>query len=296
MSSICCLECGDDFEDISTNVLYRHCLCLRFFFHQLFTGYGALFQRIEGLPVSSPTQATTSSSTVGFPLSTTNDENQTTTRPLPYDSDHRFPRLQRGLYGALFQRIEGLPVSSPAQATTSSSTVGFPLSTTNDENQTTTRPLPYDSDHRFPRLQRGLVSRREKSVTHFLDDSQSVSELTNRRSGVDLTDQDSKIGNIESLDKSLKVKALEGLLYEQTSDNEDVCPTCLEEYTLENPKIVTKCSHHFHLGCIYEWMERSDTCPMCGKSQVKTTSRPDVTTVSGKYFCLSPNAATKSGF
>nr|GEX73845.1 E3 ubiquitin-protein ligase At3g02290-like [Tanacetum cinerariifolium] len=168
-------------------------------------------------------------------------------------------------YGALFQRIEGLPVSSPTQATTSSSTVDFPLSTTNDENQTTTRPLPYDSDHRFPRLQRGLVSRREKSVTHFLDDSQSVSELTNRRSGVDLTDQDSKIGNIESLDKSLKVKALEGLLYEQTSDDEDVCPTCLEEYTLENPKIVTKCSHHFHLGCIYEWMERSDTCPMCGK-------------------------------
>ncbi|GKB36398.1 RNA-directed DNA polymerase, eukaryota [Tanacetum coccineum] len=169
------------------------------------------------------------------------------------------------LYGALFQRNEGLPVSSPTQATTSSSTVGFPLSTTNDENQTTTRPLPYDSDHRFPRLQRGLVSRREKSVTHFLDDSQSVSELTNRRSGVDLSVQDSKIGNLESLDKSLKVNALEGLLYEQTSDNEDVCPTCLEEYTLENPKIVTKCSHHFHLGCIYEWMERSDTCPMCGK-------------------------------
>ncbi|KAL6507383.1 hypothetical protein OROMI_000562 [Orobanche minor] len=25
------------------------------------------------------------------------------------------------------------------------------------------------------------------------------------------------------------------------------------------------CSHHFHLGCIYEWMERSDDCPVCGK-------------------------------
>ncbi|PWA80228.1 zinc finger, RING-type, Zinc finger, RING/FYVE/PHD-type [Artemisia annua] len=202
MSSICCWECGDDFE---TNSLYRHCLCLRFFFHQLFTGYGALFQRIEGLPVSSPTQ------------------------------------------------------------TTASSTVGFPLSATNDENQTTTRPLPYDSDQRFPRLQRGLVFRREKSMTHFQDDSQSVTELTKRRSGIDSTDQDSKSGNLESLDKSLKVKAWEGLLYEQTSDDEDVCPTCLDEYTLENPKIVTKCSHHFHLGCIYEWMERSDTCPMCGK-------------------------------
>lgn len=37
------------------------------------------------------------------------------------------------------------------------------------------------------------------------------------------------------------------------------------EYTLENPKITAKCSHHFHLGCIYEWMERSESCPICGK-------------------------------
>jgi hypothetical protein len=28
---------------------------------------------------------------------------------------------------------------------------------------------------------------------------------------------------------------------------------------------MTKCSHHFHLGCIYEWMERSESCPVCGK-------------------------------
>ncbi|KAL8200919.1 hypothetical protein R6Q57_012258 [Mikania cordata] len=41
------------------------------------------------------------------------------------------------------------------------------------------------------------------------------------------------------------------------------CPTCLEEYDEENPKIITKCEHHFHLSCILEWMERSDTCPVC---------------------------------
>jgi len=39
----------------------------------------------------------------------------------------------------------------------------------------------------------------------------------------------------------------------------------LAEYTEENPKIVTKCYHHYHLGCIYEWMERSENCPVCGK-------------------------------
>ncbi|XP_073106101.1 probable E3 ubiquitin-protein ligase RHB1A isoform X2 [Elaeis guineensis] len=47
------------------------------------------------------------------------------------------------------------------------------------------------------------------------------------------------------------------------TDEEDVCPTCLEEYDAENPRILTKCEHHFHLSCILEWMERSNTCPIC---------------------------------
>ncbi|KAL9664375.1 hypothetical protein QQ045_019775 [Rhodiola kirilowii] len=50
-----------------------------------------------------------------------------------------------------------------------------------------------------------------------------------------------------------------------TSDDEDVCPTCLEEYTEENPKITTRCDHHFHLPCIFEWMQRSNSCPVCDK-------------------------------
>ncbi|CAI5977666.1 unnamed protein product [Closterium sp. NIES-65] len=47
--------------------------------------------------------------------------------------------------------------------------------------------------------------------------------------------------------------------------DEDCCPTCLEGYTEENPRITTECAHHFHLGCIYEWMERSNLCPVCSK-------------------------------
>nr|POF12409.1 e3 ubiquitin-protein ligase [Quercus suber] len=55
-----------------------------------------------------------------------------------------------------------------------------------------------------------------------------------------------------------------GYIYDHAlQEEEDVCPTCLEEYTPENPKIVTHCSHHYHLSCIYEWMERSETCPVC---------------------------------
>ncbi|ERN11476.1 E3 ubiquitin-protein ligase At3g02290 [Amborella trichopoda] len=46
-------------------------------------------------------------------------------------------------------------------------------------------------------------------------------------------------------------------------EDEDCCPTCLEGYNADNPKIMTKCKHHYHLSCIYEWMERSNTCPLC---------------------------------
>ncbi|KAL7083213.1 hypothetical protein ACP275_14G147800 [Erythranthe tilingii] len=69
------------------------------------------------------------------------------------------------------------------------------------------------------------------------------------------------------LDSPKKVQLIELMksksLTVSVTDEEDVCPTCLEEYDSENPKITTKCNHHFHLSCILEWMERSDTCPIC---------------------------------
>ncbi|XP_039022812.1 probable E3 ubiquitin-protein ligase RHB1A isoform X2 [Hibiscus syriacus] len=53
-----------------------------------------------------------------------------------------------------------------------------------------------------------------------------------------------------------------------STKEDDCCPICLEEYEAENPKIITKCEHHFHLACILEWMERSETCPVCDKEMV----------------------------
>ncbi len=48
-------------------------------------------------------------------------------------------------------------------------------------------------------------------------------------------------------------------------EEEDICPTCLEPYTAENPEISTECSHSFHLQCILEWQTRSGStfCPIC---------------------------------
>ena len=54
-------------------------------------------------------------------------------------------------------------------------------------------------------------------------------------------------------------------IYKLVDDDEDVCPTCLEEYTADNPRIRSECGHEFHLACIYEWLERSLYCPICAK-------------------------------
>lgn len=143
--------------------------------------------------------------------------------------------------------------------------------------QSVSRPLPFDADQRYSRTQRdGLVSRREKSMTHFQEGSlplmrdmgSSSVELLGSGKTSSLVEllEDDKHGPAESSGNLQLLQVSPGVLYVQPStEEEDVCPTCLEEYTEENPKITAQCSHHFHLGCIYEWMERSDNCPVCGK-------------------------------
>ncbi|XP_022726956.1 E3 ubiquitin-protein ligase At3g02290-like isoform X2 [Durio zibethinus] len=219
MGAFCCCPCGDDYEEYAypSNSIYRHCICLRFFFYQLFTGYGALFHRLEGRPVSS--------------------------------------------------QIQGASLSSMEIVTTT------PNISANETHVTMSRPVPYDTEQRYSRLQRdGLVSRRDKSVTHFQEETQplrrSISSsgveslgIGRKRYGVE-SEEDSKIVNPESSERTLALKVAYGSNYLQSSsEDEDVCPTCLDE----NPKITARCSHHFHLGCIYEWLERSESCPICGK-------------------------------
>lgn len=64
---------------------------------------------------------------------------------------------------------------------------------------------------------------------------------------------------------SAKGKNLSGLSLAASEEGE-TCSTCLEPYTQDNPAIWTKCNHHFHLACIYEWMERKQTCPICERA------------------------------
>lgn len=154
---------------------------------------------------------------------------------------------------SVFRRGEGHSVASSVAGSTESLA---------DMYRSPPRPLPYDADPRYVRLQRdGLVSRRDKASSH---DSEPLTDKWN-------DDQDAS-DHLWSKSSSLRLSSAAaattlGNVY-TSPEEEDVCPTCLEEYSPENPKITTKCAHHFHLGCIYEWMERSDSCPVCGKVMV----------------------------
>ena len=48
-------------------------------------------------------------------------------------------------------------------------------------------------------------------------------------------------------------------------DDDDACPVCLEGYTADNPRILTRCNHDFHLQCAMAWSERSQRCPVCDR-------------------------------
>ena len=56
-------------------------------------------------------------------------------------------------------------------------------------------------------------------------------------------------------------------VYDLVGDDEEVCPTCLENYSADNPRIVSTCGHSFHLQCIVAWETRSGSkyCPICAK-------------------------------
>ncbi|XP_072958074.1 E3 ubiquitin-protein ligase At3g02290-like [Typha angustifolia] len=123
------------------------------------------------------------------------------------------------------------------------------------------RPLPFDD----PRFSHGHhhcddIPRPDKSSPHF----QAVSVLRNKNDAFIEPTGMTKKSNGSSLKHE---SVVEGSRESDTSssEEEDACPICLEEYLPENPRIILQCNHHFHLGCIYEWMERSEACPICGK-------------------------------
>ncbi|XP_061366862.1 E3 ubiquitin-protein ligase At3g02290-like isoform X2 [Gastrolobium bilobum] len=183
------------------------------------------------------------------------------------------------VYASIFRRGEVHSIPSSIQGPASMGSAASLDNSLSDMYRSPPRPLPYDAEPRYFRSPRdGLVSRREKGSSHSNEETEPLRsdvdvDPESLNSGDKWNESSCEDGSKEYRSKSsLRLPSSKyatgvGLIY-SSSEEEDICPTCLEEYTKENPKIMTKCSHHFHLGCIYEWMERSDNCPVCGKVMV----------------------------
>ncbi|XP_024541154.1 E3 ubiquitin-protein ligase At3g02290 [Selaginella moellendorffii] len=185
-------------------------------------------------------------------------------------------------YASMFERIgPGLPSTHQSPPSASGLVVSTPRSSDSlDTFRAPPRPLPYDVDARYVRLPRdGLVSRRDKiGMSHYSSESggggggEALALLPRQSSDSAAAAEHAE--DSDSIDKQqLQQQHSSKLLTKSESmlsliDDEDACPTCLDVYTPENPKINTECGHHYHLACILEWMERSKHCPVCDKEMV----------------------------
>ncbi|KAK4268815.1 hypothetical protein QN277_022051 [Acacia crassicarpa] len=129
---------------------------------------------------------------------------------------------------------------------------------TPDTYQPPPAPLPYD-------VVFGPISTDSESGRKTVSGSSFETLITSE----DLEELDCKAqANSDLLSPKKKELSKANECHLLMTEEEEACPICLEEYEVENPKTLTKCEHHFHLSCILEWMERSDTCPICDQEMI----------------------------
>ncbi|KAK9143804.1 hypothetical protein Syun_013204 [Stephania yunnanensis] len=139
-------------------------------------------------------------------------------------------------------------------------------------------PMPYDADMGRPQTpqQRSLESGSKKNEAVDQTNSESNEEtVTGSALETLATCEGAKEVDCKNHQDTVLLSSKESEIESSklsepiaSAKEEEDCPICLEEYDVENPRIVTKCDHHFHLSCILEWMERSDTCPVCDQETV----------------------------
>nr|GMD55343.1 E3 ubiquitin-protein ligase At3g02290-like [Ipomoea batatas] len=152
------------------------------------------------------------------------------------DSGFHFAELLQ--YTSLLQSGEHHAISSSTQATASLSSIASRDNSLSEMYCSPPRPLPYDAGHRYFHLQQNeLASGREKGSSHMLDSEplqRSDSDDEEFPSTGNKWDEScEKTGSKEEYSRSsLKPSTTEPTtgfahIY-PSSDDEDVCPTCLE--------------------------------------------------------------------
>lgn len=149
-----------------------------------------------------------------------------------------------------------------------------------DINRSHATSIPNSSSSRYSQLQLNVVGTRiDKGSGHSQAEPEQLEEPHVQVNPIIINGEDKAVASFHENGSedyrsatSMNVLSVTGHTGVEnvypSSEEEDVCPTCLEEYTPENPKIITQCQHNYHLACIYEWMERSYTCPVCMKIMV----------------------------
>lgn len=139
----------------------------------------------------------------------------------------------------MFRRGEEQAISSTTQGSGSLTTTAPLDNSVCDMYRPPPRPLPYNADPRYSRLQRdGLVSRREKGSSHLHEEteplrSEADADSESLSSGDKWNESTGEEGLKESHTKSsMKIsteKPMTGFSHIYSSpEDEDVCPTCLE--------------------------------------------------------------------
>ncbi|URD94185.1 E3 ubiquitin-protein ligase [Musa troglodytarum] len=173
-----------------------------------------------------------------------------------------------------FRQIEHISPSDEQGTATVASTSSVQTDTRNDTDLSSPRPLSH-TDPGCSHSQRqndGFVLRRAKGPIPLHEKSQLLRYdiLMNIELMENLNESKHEGGSMMSSPESSSKQPLSEMTTGTTylhseSEDEDVCPICLDEFTYENPRIILKCTHIYHLSCIFEWLERSESCPICSK-------------------------------
>lgn len=52
----------------------------------------------------------------------------------------------------------------------------------------------------------------------------------------------------------------------------DACGICMNDFEIGETCSVLSCQHGFHRDCVFKWLKRTNTCPVC---RLRVSSQPD---------------------